>query len=125
MQFMRVLGTVFLFLSLVGSLVFGADQPPSHWDQNSQGNDQISKSDFSVQHNFNGEVGVPLANCFIPERPAFRSLQKVGSAKVLFANLFGLSAKCQFLGRCYQKSAHTIETGLPAFLIAFPHHYFT
>lgn len=122
---MRVLGTLFLFLSLIGSLVFGADQQPSHWDQNSQGNGLISKLHFSVQHNFNGEVGEPLANCFIPERPAFRSLQKVGSGKVLLANLTGLSANCHFLGRCYQKSALTIETGLPVFLIAFPHYYFT
>ncbi|SEF47272.1 hypothetical protein SAMN03080598_00350 [Algoriphagus boritolerans DSM 17298 = JCM 18970] len=122
---MRVWGTLFLFLGLVGSLVFGADHIPDQWNQNSPENGLISKSDFFVQHHFNGEVGEPLSNCFIPERPAFHSLQKVGSAKVLLANLTGLSAKCQFLGRCYLKSALTIETGLPAFRIAFPHHYFT
>ncbi|SDA69189.1 hypothetical protein SAMN03080617_01739 [Algoriphagus alkaliphilus] len=122
---MRILGTLFLFLSLVGSLVFGKDQLPGHWDQSVPENGLISNSDFFVQHYSIREVGEPLANCFIPERPAFRSLQKFDSLKVLFANLTGLSANCQFLGRCYQKSAHTIETGLPAFLIAFPHHYFT
>lgn len=122
---MRVLGTLILFLSLIGSLVFGADQAGSYWDQNSPEYELISKPDFFVQHNSIGEVGEPLANCFIPERPAFRSLQKVGSGKVLLANLTGLSANCHFLGRCYQKSALTIETGLPVFLIAFPHYYFT
>lgn len=121
---MRVLGILFLFLNLIGSLIFWTNPSPTSLDSTIQ-TANPSDSDLSFQQSTILELGEALPNNFVPERPVIRTAQYFFDSHFLINYFTGLSAICEFQGINYQKLALSIDTNLPAFLIVFPHHYFT
>lgn len=120
---MRVLGILFLFLNLVGSLIFWTAQPSTSLDIIELANQ--TDSNLSFQQSTFLELGEALPNSFVPERPVVRSSQYFFDSQFILDNFLGLSANCEIQGLNYKKLALTLNTNLPAFLIVFPHHNFT
>lgn len=121
---MGVLRILFLFLNLAGSLILWTAQSPAFLDSTVQLASD-STSDLSIHQSSILELGEALPNSFVPERPVVRSAQYFFDSQLIPDNFPGLSAICQIQGLKYQRLAQGIDPSLPAFLIAFPHHYFT
>ena len=122
---MRVLGTLFLFLNLVGSLVVWAGQSSTSLDSANQITNDFPNSEISIQQSSILEIGEALPNNVVPERPVVRAPHYFFEAQLILDHFSGLSAIYESKGRTYQKLALGIDSSLPAFLIVFPHHYFT
>jgi len=122
---MRFLGILFLFLNLVASVTFWAGNIPVTLDSTIQVASELPPADLYIQQSSILEVGDALTNRILPERPVVRSVHYFFKSLSLLDSFSGLSAICQTIERNYKKRAFTIDTNLPAFLIVFPHHYFT
>lgn len=122
---MRVLGTLFFFLNLVGSLVFWAGQSASSLDSSFPITSDFHHSEISIQQSSFLEIGEALPNSVVPERPVVRAPHYFFEAQLILDHFSGLSSIYESKGRTYQKLAISIDSSLPAFLIVFPHHYFT
>lgn len=122
---MRILGVLFFLLNLFGSVVFWAGYSLTDLDSSIQISTDLNSSDFSIQQGSYLTLGNPLANNIVPETPSLRTTHQFSEVQTILSSFFGLSAICQSKGRNYQKLAKTIDSSLPAFLIVFPHHYFT
>lgn len=125
MILMRFFWILILFLNLVGSLSGWEGFSPLSLNPSNPSTHELAQSDLSLQPSTILDVGEALPNSFVPERPVVRNVPHFFEAYSRLNIHSGLSAICRSMGRNYQKSAFTIDLGLPSFLIIFPHHYFT
>jgi hypothetical protein len=123
---MKVSVILFLFLNIVVSISIWAGNPPVSLDSSIQSDSEISHPELSIQQSSILEVGDALTNTIVPERPVVRLIHYFfKSQSVVQESFSGLSAICQRIEQNFKKTAFTLDTNLPAFLIVFPHHYFT
>lgn len=122
---MRVLAILFLVLNLVGSLGDWAGDAPERLDPSSSITRELAEADQILQQSSSLDVGEALPKGFVPERSHVRSVHHFFKANDIPDTYSGLSAICRSMGSNYEKTAFGIVPGLPAFLIVFPHHYFT
>jgi len=122
---MRISGILFLFLNLVASATFWVGNIPVTLDSTIQVASELPHPDLHIQQRSILEVGAALTNRIVPERPVVRSVRYIFKSQSVLDSFSGLSAFCQTIERNYKKTAFTIVANLPAFLIVFPHHYFT
>lgn len=122
---MKVSGILFLFLNLVASVTFWAGTTSVIVDSSIQSASEIAYPELSIQQSSIFEVGDALTNRIAPERPVVRSIHYFFKSQTVLGSFSGLSAVCQAIEQNYKKTAFTLDANLPAFLIVFPHHYFT
>lgn len=122
---MKVSGILFLFLNLVASITFWAGNVPVTLDSSIQSASEISHSDLHIQQSSILEVGDAITNRIATERPVVRSVHYFFKSQSVLGSFSGLSVICQTIEQNYKKKSSTIDANLPAFLIVFPHHYFT
>lgn len=122
---MRVLGNLFILLNLFASLILSADRTALPLDADLETGPDFTQTDLSIQQGSFNDLGEALPSSFLPERPLVRTSFHFFEAESLQTIVIVLSEYCQSGFNSYQKTALTIEPGLPSFLIAFPHHYFT
>lgn len=122
---MRVLVILFLVLNLVGSLGDWAGDVPESLGPSSRITLELAGSDAILQQSSILDIGEALPKSFVPERPLVRSIHHFFKANVIAFTYSGLSAICRSMGSNYEKTAFGIVPNFPAFLIIFPHHYFT
>ncbi|OOG73027.1 hypothetical protein B0E43_13960 [Algoriphagus sp. A40] len=122
---MRTIGTLFIFLNLIGLLGIWASQSVSSLDSDIQIISDFPQSEITIQQSPIQKIGEPLPNSFVPERPVVRAPHYFFEAQFILEHFSGLSANYESKGRTYQKLALCIDSSLPGFLIVFPHHYFT
>lgn len=122
---MKVSGILILFLNLVASVTFWAVNTSLIVDYSIQSNSEIAFPELAIQQSSILEIGDALTNRIAPERPVVRSVHYFFKYQTLLGDFSGLSAVCQAIELNYKKVAFTLDTNLPAFLIVFPHHYFT
>lgn len=122
---MKVSGILFLFLNLVASVSFWAGNTSVSLDSPNQSANELLHSDLHIQQSSILEIGDALTNTIVPERPVVRLIHYFFKSQSVLESFSGLSAICQRIERNYKKTAFTIDANLPAFLIVFPHHYFT
>lgn len=121
---MRVFGVLLLFLNLVGSFIFWTSQSPTSLETSFQLESQ-SDSNLSFQQGAFVELGEALPQSFVPERPVLRTAQYFFDSQLIVNYFSGISAICETEGLNYRKLALSLNANLPAYLIVFPHHYFT
>jgi len=91
-----------------------------------QSSDEFSNySDLSIQQSSVLEVGDALTTNILPGQPVVRLVNYFFGVQSPLASISCLSAISQAKERNYQNVTLTIDTNFPAFLIVFPHHYFT
>ncbi len=123
---MKVSGILFLFLNLVASVTFWAGTTSVIDDSSIQSDSEIAYPELSIiQQSSILEIGDALTNRIAPERPVVRSVHYFFKSQTVLGSFSGLSAVCQAIEQNYKKTAFTLDANLPAFLIVFPHHYFT
>ncbi len=122
---MRVSGILFLFLNLVASVTFWSGNAPVYLDSLIKATTELPHSDPYVQQSSILEVGDALTNKIVPERPVVRSIHYFFKSQSVLVSFSGLSVVCQNIERNYKRTASTIDANFPAFLIVFPHYYFT
>lgn len=122
---MKVSGILFLFLNLVVSVTFWAGTTSVIVDSSIQSASEIAHPEVSIQQSSILEVGDALTNRITPERPVVRCVHFFFKSQTILGSFPGLSAVCQAIEQNYKKTAFTLDANLPAFLIVFPHHYFT
>ncbi len=122
---MKVPGILFLFLVLVASVAFWAGNKPVKLDSSIQSTSEISYAELTPQQSSTLKIGDALTNSTAPERPVVRSVHYFFKSQTVLGSFPGLSAACQAIEQNYKKAAFNINANLPAFLIVFPHHYFT
>ncbi|RAI92083.1 hypothetical protein [Algoriphagus yeomjeoni] len=122
---MKISGILILFLNLVASVTFWAVNTSLIVDYSIQSNSEIAFPELAIQQSSILEIGDALTNRTAPERPVVRTVHNFFKSQTIANNFSGLSAICQASELNYNKAAFTLDTNLPAFLIVFPHHYFT
>jgi len=122
---MKVSGILFLFLNLVASVTFWAGNTSVIDDSSIQSASELSYPELSIQQSSILEIGDALTNRIAPERPVVRCVHYFFKSQTILGSFSGLSAVCQAIEQNYRKTAFTLDANLPAFLIIFPHHYFT
>jgi len=122
---MRVSGILFLFLYLVASVTFWSGNTPVYLDSPLKATTELPNSDPYIQQSSILEVGDALTNKIVPERPVVRSIHYFFKSQSVLVSFSGLSVLCENIERNYKKTAFTIDANFLAFLIVFPHHYFT
>lgn len=122
---MRILAVLFLFLNLVASVTFWAGDIPVSLDSTLQPTRELPQATFSIEQSSFLELGDALTIRIISETLVLRTAPCFFKSQFLRSSFSGLSAFCQTIEQNYKKTALTIDANLPAFLIVFPHHYFT
>ncbi|MEB2778116.1 hypothetical protein SYJ56_22580 [Algoriphagus sp. D3-2-R+10] len=122
---MKVPGILFLFLVLVASVAFWAGNKPVKLDLSIQSTSEISYAELIIQQSSTLKIGDALTNSTAPERPVFRSFRYYFKSQSVLGSFSGLSAICLAIEQNYKKASFALDANFPAFLIVFPHHYFT
>ena len=122
---MKVSGILFLFLNLVASVTFRAGSTSMIFDSSIQSSGEIANLELSIQQSSILEIGDAITNRIAPERPVVRSIHYFFKSQTVLGSFSGLWDVCQAIEQNYKKTAFNLDANLPAFLIVFPHHYFT
>lgn len=122
---MKVAGILFLYLNLIASVSFWTSNLYVNLDSKIQSINEATQSDHSVTQSSILEIGDAFTNKITPERPVIRVVHYFFKSQSVQGSLSSLSAICQIVELNYKKTAFNIDANLPAFLIIFPHHYFT
>lgn len=122
---MKVAGILFLYLNLIASVIFWTGNSSANLDSTIRSENKAPQSDHAVTQSSTLEIGDAFSNRISPERPVIRVVHYFFKSQSESGNLSSLSAFCQIIEQNYRKTAFIINANLPAFLIIFPHHYFT
>jgi len=122
---MKVGRILFLYFNLIALVSFWTGNSSANLDSTIRSENEVLLSDHAVTQSSTLEIGDAFSNRISPERPVIRVVHYFFKSQSESGNLSSLSAFCQIIEQNYRKTAFIINANLPAFLIIFPHHYFT